>query len=566
MANSTSDDLQAYYASVPFGLHKDSIRMLRGGQRFDHEANKVYRIPTDQFDETNISKQVNLFLTHHYNHQLQRITTLQRYYEGDNDIHYWKSDKSKNRADNRIASGHPRYITTMRVGYSLGKGIKYVYNTPGDERADEQTKTLMNTLDQFNQSINEPYIEKTIKKNLSITGRAYELLYTDKGLDGKPVIKLTVLDPANAFVVYDTSVEQHSLFGVYYYMVQYDDKPYYYATAYTAQSIYHFRPTASIGEDLVVESKEQNYLKNVPITEFANNDERLGDWEADLDLIDAYDKAISEMANSEEDFSNATLVVNGDIDVPKTVKRVVKDKDGNPVLNADGNPVMEIDPNSPYLNTLSRVMYLKPSIINNANGGTTVVPSSASYLTKELPIDNWKTHIDQITRDIYTDTNTPNVNDENFGGNSSGVAMAYKLFGSDQIRETQNNLFTRGIMRRLRLLGTFWELRSVIADATMVNNIKPNFTPNLPKNDTDLVNNMVAMANTGVVSKKTLRGFIEPTTGVKEPEESRRVDEQIKNDPDRIDPNKFSNHLNNDDQDNDQRNGGNNGKPTDETK
>lgn len=45
MANSTSDDLQAYYASVPFGLNKDSIRMLQGGQRFDRESNKVYRIP-----------------------------------------------------------------------------------------------------------------------------------------------------------------------------------------------------------------------------------------------------------------------------------------------------------------------------------------------------------------------------------------------------------------------------------------------------------------------------------------------------------------------------------------
>lgn len=564
MANSTSDDLQAYYASVPFGLHKDSIRMLRGGERFDHEANKVYRIPTDMFDENAIAKLVGRFLKHHYNHQLGRITTLQRYYEGDNDIHYWKSDKSKNRADNRIASGHPRYITTMRVGYSLGKGVKYVYNAPDDQvgTEDVQQQKLMATLDQFNQTINEPYIEKTIKKNLSITGRAYELVYTEKGEDDKPVVKLTVLDPANAFVVYDTSVEQHSLFGVYYYAVKYDDKTYYYITAYTAKNIYHFHPVTEISEDLVIDSTDPHYFGRVPITEFSNNDERLGDWEADLDLIDAYDKAISEMANSEEDFSNATLVINGDIDVPQTMKRVVKDKDGNPVLDADGNPVMEIDPNSPYINTLSRVMYLKPSIVNNANGGVTVVPSSAEYLTKELPIDNWKTHIDQIVRDIYTDTNTPNVNDKNFGGNASGVAMAYKLFGSDQIRENQNDLFKRGIMRRLRLLAHFWKLRSIIKDETIVNNIQPNFTPNLPKNDTDLVNNMVAMANTGVVSKKTLRSFIEPTTGVKEPEETRRVDDQVMNDPDRIDPNKFSNHLGNEDQES----GDDGGKPTDETR
>lgn len=562
MANSTSDDLQAYYASVPFGLNKDSIRMLQGGQRFDRESNKVYRIPSDMFDENNITDEVSRFLQHHYNHQLNRITTLQRYYEGDNDIHYWKSDKSKNRADNRIASGHPRYITTMRVGYSLGKGVKYVYNTPDGQPAKSNEQTLMTTLNQFNQSVNESYIEKTIKKNLSITGRAYELIYTDKDEKGKPVVKLTVLDPANAFVVYDTSVEQHSLFGVYYYMVRYNDQSYYYVTAYTAKMIYHFQPVTSIDEKLIITSKEEHYFDAVPITEFSNNDERLGDWEADLDLIDAYDKAISEMANSEEDFSNATLVVNGDIDVPMTMKRAVKDKEGNPVIDADGNPVMEIDPNSPYLNTLSRVMYLKPSIINNANGGTTVVPSSASYLTKELPIDSWKTHIDQITRDIYTDTNTPNVNDESFGGNSSGVAMAYKLFGSDQIRENQNDLFIRGLMRRLRLLAHFWSIRSVISDESMVNNITPKFTPNLPKNDTDLVNNMVAMANTGVVSKQTLRSYIEPTTGVKEPEETRRVNDQVMNDPDRIDPNKFENHLD----DNDHESGDDDGTPTDQTR
>ena len=140
--------------------------------------------------------------------------------------------------------------------------------------------------------------------------------------------------------------------------------------------------------------------------------------------------------------------------------------------------------------------------------------------------------------------------------------MAYKLFGSDQIRENQNDLFIRGLMRRLRLLAHFWSIRSVISDESMVNNITPKFTPNLPKNDTDLVNNMVAMANTGVVSKQTLRSYIEPTTGVKEPEETRRVNDQVMNDPDRIDPNKFENHLD----DNDHESGDDDGTPTDQTR
>lgn len=550
MAVNTSDDSQAYYASVPYGLQKDSIRMLRGGTRFDREANKVYRIPTAQYDEANLTDYVHMFLEHHYNHQVARISTLQRYYEGDNDIHYWKSDKSKNRADNRIASGHPRYITTMRVGYSLGKGIQYLYNSPTDKPGvdNEQADVLMQQINEFNQEVDEEYIEKTLKKSLSVTGRAFELLYTTTSMkaDGKQNVnvELTVLDPANAFVVYDTNIHQNSLFGVYYYLVNFNDKPMYYVTAYTDTKVYHYEPISSIGAKLTLSGEpEEHFFGRVPITEYSNNDERLGDWEPDLDLIDSYDKAISEMANSEEDFSNATLVVNGDIDVPKTMKKPVKDSDGNIIYDENGEMVWEIDPNSPYLNTLSKVMYLKPSIINNANGGVTVVPSSAQYLTKELPIDNWKTHIDEIVRDIYTDTNTPNVNDENFGGNSSGVAMSYKLFGSDQVRETQNDLFGRGVKRRLRLVAHFWGIKDVIPDETLVNNVSLNFPPNLPKNDTETINNAMGLLRAGV-SQETVFGYLASATGVKQEEEVQRKREQIENDPDRLDENMFNQNKN----------------------
>lgn len=554
MAVNTSDDSQAYYASVPYGLQKDSIRMLRGGTRFDREANKVYRIPTAQYDEANLTDYVHMFLEHHYNHQVARISTLQRYYEGDNDIHYWKSDKSKNRADNRIASGHPRYITTMRVGYSLGKGIQYLYNSPTDKPGVDngQADVLMQQINEFNQEVDEEYIEKTLKKSLSVTGRAFELLYTTTSMkaDGKQNVnvELTVLDPANAFVVYDTNIHQNSLFGVYYYLVNFNDKPMYYVTAYTDTKVYHYEPISSIGAKLTLSGEpEEHFFGRVPITEYSNNDERLGDWEPDLDLIDSYDKAISEMANSEEDFSNSTLVVNGDIDVPKTMKKPVKDSDGNIIYDENGEMVWEIDPNSPYLNTLSKVMYLKPSIINNANGGVTVVPSSAQYLTKELPIDNWKTHIDEIVRDIYTDTNTPNVNDENFGGNSSGVAMSYKLFGSDQVRETQNDLFGRGVKRRLRLVAHFWGIKDVIPDETLVNNVSLNFPPNLPKNDTETINNAMGLLRAGV-SQETVFGYLASATGVKQEEEVQRKREQVENDPDRLDENMF-NHNHNQSQD-----------------
>ncbi|QFR68460.1 phage portal protein [Companilactobacillus paralimentarius] len=63
--------------------------------------------------------------------------------------------------------------------------------------------------------------------------------------------------------------------------------------------------------------EEEHGFGSVPITEYINNDERMGDWEYKLDTIDSIDKSKSEMANSQEDFSNAMLMLTGDIDVPK---------------------------------------------------------------------------------------------------------------------------------------------------------------------------------------------------------------------------------------------------------
>jgi SPP1 family phage portal protein len=547
--STNSDDKQSYYASVPYGVNKSGIRMLHGGLRFDIEANKNYRVPASEYaDGDNLTKLVELFLEHHYTREVPRITTLQRYYEGDNDIHYWRADKSAKRADNRIASGHPRRITDTRVGYSMSKGVKYEYSSPDGNDDTTNSDKLMDTLIQYNSSVDEKAHNKKLKKNLSVTGRAYELSYIKSNevpqyshnifgnlkTDVKivPELMLMNLDPVNTFVVYDTSPEMNALFAVNYYMVDFNNNKQFYVTAYTKDRVITYKPVETVGTELVQDTEEQHYFGDVPVTEYVNNDERLGDWEADLDNIDAYDKALSEMTNSVEDFSNAILVINGDIDIPKELKVPVLDSDGKQTFDADGQPIMKIDNSNPLVETLSKTLYLKPSIINNANGGVTVVPTSAEYLTRELPADDWQKYIDQITSDIYTDTNTPNVADDNFSGNSSGVAMSYKLFGSDQVRENQNDLFTKGLMRRLRLNAHYWFIHNDISDEVLVNNIEPIYTPNLPKNDSEIIANAQAMKSTGAISDETIQGYVSNVTGVKQPEEARRLDDEAPEDVD----------------------------------
>lgn len=508
-------------------------RSLLNGKRWAPEANKEYVMPKSEFntafqsnDLKEMAQVVAYFVARHYMIDSPRITKLQRYYLGDNDIHYWTNDKKlRNRADNRIASGFAKFITNMRVGYMLGKPIQF---KPDDDNGDDSS--VDDLLSQFNQENDEKYHEKVMKTNLSVTGRAYELLYAgdaeedDEGNVKTPDVKLRAIDPATAFVVYDTSIDRHSLFGVRYYTVEYNSRTISYVDVYTADTTYHFMSedglTTQSGSDYQLISQEQTSFGAVPLTEYVNNESKTGDWESKLDEIDAYDLAMSEMANSEEDFANAKLVLNGDLDFSDNMVEV-HNADGSVMVNDDGEPVKV-----PKIDTKDQFLWLKPSVVPSSNGSNTVVPSSAEYLTKQINETGWKTFIDQLSTDIHKDTNTPNTTDEAFSGQSSGVALMYKLFGEDQERSMQESLYTRGIMRRLRLLGNFWKKNFEINDANIMNSYVPHYTPNLPRNNSDIVNMVVQIANSNLVSEDTLREMISQVTGVSADAEKERINEE----------------------------------------
>ena len=503
------------------------------GHRFDDDSNKAYTMPADifhnNFDNSDaglIAQVVEKFLAHHYQYEAPRIAELQRYYLGDNDIHYWRNDKKYlNRADNRVASGFPKFITNMRVGYMMGKPIKMQWSD------DSETKpAIVDAVEEFNRANDETYHEKVMKTNLSVTGRAYELMYTEqptKNEDGSfntAKVKMKAVDPLTAFVVYDTSIEEKPLFGVRYYLVDYDDAGTqgYYVDVYTADTIYHYyageNPTNA---DMKLVGTDNSGFGVEPLTEYANNEDRTGDWESKLDEIDAYDKALSEMANSEEDFANAKFVINGDIDADM---EAIMGPDGKPLLDDDGNPMMvpKIDAKDPYL-------FIKPSIIPDANGNT-VVPASAEYRTKQMNEAGWKLYIERLAADIHKDTNTPDTSDQNFGGNNSGVAMAYKLFGQDQEMSMQKSLFSRGVMRRLRMLNYYWYQNGEAGiNQDDADNFKINYTPNLPNNDSEIVQELQTLSNTGLFSERTLREFGASVTGVSADAEEQRIDDERAN-------------------------------------
>lgn len=138
------------------------------------------------------------------------------------------------------------------------------------------------------------------------------------------------------------------------------------------------------------------------------------DWEASLDNIDAVDKAVSEMANSQEDFANAILKIVGNFDD-------TDDESG--------------EPKHPKIDRKNAIMWLQPDVQQNVSGdGNTVIQPDVGYITKDVNVADWKIYVDWLKAGIHKDTNTPDISDENFASNSSGVAILYKLWVNDQER------------------------------------------------------------------------------------------------------------------------------------
>ena len=168
--------------------------------RFKSYANNDFIMASEFFEKykedmanSEMTEKLEGYITTFLNSQLPRLNELKRYYLADNNIKYRDTGRDKNRADNKIASDWAKYITTFMQGYILGNPIEY-----GNDDED-----LMEKIKDFQKVNNEDYHNGLLETDLSIYGRAYELIYSDE----KSQPRLTKLQPENTFVVYDDTIE-----------------------------------------------------------------------------------------------------------------------------------------------------------------------------------------------------------------------------------------------------------------------------------------------------------------------------------------------------------------------
>lgn len=513
----------------------------RKSHRFDIEANREYKIPVSFFNSIRdnpmqLYQTAYKFIRHHVDHEVPRLKQLMDYYKAETNIKAWPGASNPKAAHNQIATGFARYITNIRVGYFMGNDIQYKITANDDESKSLEDK-LTDLITHYNDASNTAYIDEMLKKDLSITGRAYDLVYAN---EGENTLNLAKVDPTTAFVVYDDSIKAKPLFAVRYYQtgVLDDDLTEQYEV-YTDDTLFHYHSDGGVPETNAPEqavsfdSQEPLFFGRVPLTEYKNNDERVGDWEPELDQMDALDKAISTMANFQEDFNDAAMVITGKFaDMTDPVYKL--DENGNKVLGKDGKPII-LEPAHPRVNSHDKMFWLKPYVTQAAlNGERSVVNPTLQYVTKQYDANGWSTYTNFLINEIHKYTNTPNVNDPNFASNASGVAMSYKLWGSDQERKIQESLYKRGLRARLSACIAYWDKVNAIPGINndleaITDMVKPNFDPNLPKNDDATAQLLSSLASVpDMVSKQTLREIAERITGVSAADEQQRIDDEEK--------------------------------------
>ena len=104
-----------------------------------------------------------------------------------------------------------------------------------------------------------------------------------------------------------------------------------------------------------------------------------------------------------------------------------------------------------------------------------------------------------IVSDIHKISGVPDMTDQSFAGNTSGVAMKYKLLGLEQITRVKQRFFTEGLKYRLMLFSNVARVQG--ADISIAD-IEIDFRRSLPSNVLEIAQTVSQLS--GLVPTKDL--------------------------------------------------------------
>lgn len=346
--------------------------------------------------------------------------------------------EDKGKINRKLNNSFDSEIVDTKVGYFIGNPISYQV----DETQQGFEKVTV-TLSDFTLRNNIDDLDSETVKKATICGYAARLLYIDR--DGQE--RAMNVDPWEVILVYDRSINEPQFALRYYDVVIKEGKEEKTRTRvewYDDQLVTYYLQDDK-GEyvlDISEPVNPQPHLFDlVPLIVFPNNEEQQGDAEKVLNLIDAYDRTLSDVNSEIEQFRLAYMAFYG------------------------------YDPDE---ETLARAKQTGAFGLDEKGEGVGI-----EFITKQMNDTAIENHLNRLENNIMRFGKTVNMTDENFSQNLSGVAIRYKLMALETKCITMERKMTAALRQQFRVLATAWAKKGIPVDYT---NIYFQFKRNLPVN------------------------------------------------------------------------------------
>lgn len=376
-------------------------------------------------------------------------------------------EKPAYKPDNRLAVNFAKFITDTMQGFFMGVPVKI-------SSTDEKINAYLDEVNGYN-DVDDVNAEEF--KLAAIFGRGYELEYIDDY--GEP--GFTKVSPLTSLMIYDDSVLQRKRAFVRLYKKT-DDT----VTGSVSDNVkvryFQLKPELKWLPDADgnIEGKEHGF-NGVPAVEFYLNEERQSLYGPILNLINAYNKALSEKANDVDALADAYLKILG-VKLDEDELKNIRD---NRIINFSGSDTEK----------------LVVDFLNRQSG------------------DETQEHLlDRLNEAIFKVAMVPDISDENFA-TQSGIAIKYKMQPMSNLAKSIERKFKAAFQERYRLIFSN-PVNSMAED----NYIKVDyvFTLNYPANL--LEESQIASNLSGITSRETQLKTLSIVDNVKE--ELDRIEEE----------------------------------------
>lgn len=377
----------------------------------------MYKIIADNVEINDINAQN--WVIEYKNLIMSKRQKLSDYYDGKNEI--IKQNAVEGRPNYSINVNMAKYITDVATGYTFGKPVSYSV-------ADDKNKRLLDILLSVNKENFSDELDYQIGGDMSVFGVGYQLVYYNNN-----TVKFRRLNPLKTFMVCNNSIEEENFAAVYFHD--------YIENKIFKTRVYIWDKTFLYVFDGVLNSfsltrKTFHYMGQIPVIQSLNNDDAYGDFESVLDLLDSLSLMVSNNTDDLQSISNAILSVSG--------------------AKLDEEEINQIN---------------KFKVANLPDG------ASMQWVVKNSDINAVLGQIKYLLDFIFQISMVPDLTDDAFAGNLSGVAMQFKMWGIDQLYSSKIRKYKTALYKRIQMILRIFGKDEIIPDIFSI-----SFYKNLPEN------------------------------------------------------------------------------------